>query len=203
MQGIKLINMKKSLWLFSLSVVIVLQSCIKNDPVLYTNALAEIDATALNANAAGLTYPVLARVVPAGRAQSTTTDSTLRRYAQTYRLRVNLVGPQSSKDETVGLEFFTSPITSFGVPATISGQLPALTATTLTISDAIVGTHFAALPGTITIPAKSSFGFIDLKILPSPSGPGEGRFVGIKLNNSGTIKTSVNYSQLGLVIDQR
>lgn len=177
--------------------------CIKNDPVIVSSAFAEFDATALNANAAGLTYPILGRNPGYGRVANTT-DSTLRRYAQTIRLRVNLVGPQSAKDETVGYVIFTtSPITTFAMPATITGQTPAAATATLNVTLAAAGTDFTALSGTLIIPKNSSFGYLDLPILAKTATAGEGKFVGLTLNNAGTIKASVNYSQLGLVIDQR
>jgi hypothetical protein len=177
--------------------------CIKNDPVIVAGAVAEFDATAVNANAAGLTYPILGRNPGYGRVANTT-DSTLRRYAQTIRLRVNLVGPQSANDETVGYTLFTTlPVTTFAMPATITGQNPAAAATTLNVTLAVAGTDFTALSGTLTIPKNSSFGYLDLPILAKAATAGEGKFVGFTLNNTGTIKASVNYSQLGLVIDQR
>jgi len=194
--------MKKYISLFTIS-ALLLAGCIKNDPVIYTNSVAEIDATALNANAAGLTYPIMTRVLRDGRATSTTADSTLRRNAQTVKIRINLVGPQSTKDETVGYETFSSPVTTFNVPATITGQTPSAPAASLTISNAVAGTNFAALSGTVTIPANSSFGYIDLSVLPTTSTAGAGRFVGIRLNSTGSIKPSINYSELGLIIDQR
>jgi hypothetical protein len=177
--------------------------CIKNDPVIVAAAVAEFDATAVNANAAGLTYPILGRNPGYGRVANTS-DSTLRRYAQTIRLRVNLVGPQSAIDETVGYTLFTTlPVTTFAMPATITGQLPAAAAAPLNVSLAVAGTDFTALSGTLTIPKNSSFGYLDLPILAKAATAGEGRFIGLTLNNLGTVKASVNYSQLGLVIDQR
>ncbi len=203
--------MKKYISLLTIS-ALLFAGCVKNDPVLYTNTVAEIDATALNANAAGLTYPIMPRVLRDGRATSTTADSTLRRYAQIVKIRINLVGPQSSKDETVSYETFASPVTTFAFPATLlftsavgtaGRQQPGSAAATLNITTAVAGTHYAALPGTVTIPANSSFGYIDLSVLPTASTAGEGRFVGIRLTNTGSIKPSVNYSELGLIIDQR
>jgi hypothetical protein len=201
MLATKKTNMKKYISLFTIS-ALLLAGCIKNDPVLYTDSVAEIDATALNANAAGLTYPILPRVLRDGRA-SATTDSTLRRNPQTVKIRVNLVGPQSTKDETVGYETFSSPVTTFNFPATATGQTPSAPAAALTITNAVVGTNYAALPGTVTIPANSSFGYIDLVILPTASTPATGRFVGIRLTSTGSIKPSENYKELGLIIDQR
>lgn len=195
--------MKKNIVTTIILALFLFTGCIKNDPVIVATAVAEFDATALNANAAGLTYPILGRNPGYGRVANTT-DSTLRRYAQTIRLRVNLVGAQSTKDETVGYTLFTTlPVTTFAMPATISGQTPAAAAATLNVSLAAAGTDFTAVSGTLTIPKNSSFGYLDLPILAKTATAGEGRFVGFTLNNSGTIPASVNYSQLGLVIDQR
>ncbi|WP_462248543.1 hypothetical protein [Ferruginibacter sp.] len=195
--------MKKNIITTTILALFLFAGCIKNDPVIVSGAVAEFDATALNSNAAGLTYPILGRNPGYGRVANTT-DSTLRRYVQTIRLRVNLVGAQSAQDQTVGYSLFTTaPITTFAMPATISGQTPAAAAATLNVSLAASGTDFTALSGILTIPKNSSFGFLDLPILAKTATAGEGKFVGITLNNAGTIKASVNYSQLGLVIDQR
>ena len=203
--------MKKYISLFTIS-TLLLASCIKNDPVIYTTSVAEIDATALNANAAGLTYPIIPRVLRDNRASSTTADSTLRRNAQIVKIRINLVGPQSTKDETVGYETFASPVSNFVFPATLlfsspvgtaGRQQPGSASDTLAITNAVAGTNFAALPGTVTIPANSSFGYIDLSVLPTSSTPRAGRFLGIRLTSAGSIKPSENYKELGLIIDQR
>jgi len=205
--------MRKIISIITIAVLILSGGCIKNRLVVWTGAKAELDATTWNTNAAGLTYPILTRVPGYGRAVGTF-DSTIRRYPQTIRIRVNLVGPQSKKNETVGYELFSTPVTTFTMPATAScsvaqncnpawTQTPAAPSAVLAISDASQGVHFAALSGSVTIPANSSFGYIDLVILnPGPTA-GAGRFIGIKLNNNGTIPASVNYSQLGLIIDQR
>lgn len=195
--------MKKiNLFIVIFLTLVSFSSCIKNNPVILNSRVAEFDATALNSNAAGLTYPILGRIPGYGRVANTL-DSSLRRYQQTVKLRVNLVGPQSSQNETVGYEIFTSPISTFSMPATISGQTPSAAAATLTVTDAVAGTHFTALSGTLTIPANSSFGYLDLPVLnPGPTA-GSGRFIGLRLNDNGTIKASFNYRELGLVIDQR
>lgn len=179
--------------------------CIKNDPVIFTDRQVEIDATALNSNAAGLTYPILGRIPAYGRVTSNTStiDSTLRRQSGTIRIRLNLIGPQLSKAETVSYTIFSSPITSFSMGATITGQSPATAAGTLAVTDAVAGTHFTGLSGSVSFPPNSSFAYIDIPILNAPATAGAGRFLGIRLTNSGTIPPAVNYSELGLVIDQR
>ncbi len=194
--------MKKIIPIIAILTTIVLGSCIKNEPVIWTEAKAEFDASSWNANAGVLTYPILGRIPGYGRVAGTA-DSTLRRLSQTVRIRVNLVAAQSSKPETVGYELFTSPITTFAMPATIAGQTPSAAGGALAVTDAVPGTHHATLSGTLTIPANSSFGFLDLVVINPGATAGSGIFVGLKLNDKGSIKASVNYSQLGLVIDQR
>jgi len=59
------------------------------------------------------------------------------------------------------------------------------------------------LSGKVTIPANSSFGYIDITILnPGPTA-GQARFIGIQLDSTGTVLPSPNYNKVGLVIDQR
>lgn len=187
--------------------ILVFTGCIKNDPVILRDQLVEFDATSFNNNSLGfastINFPILGRNPGFGRV-SNTTDSTIRRFAQTLRIRVNLIGPQSSKDETVGFEIFGTPIITFNQPATASSQTPSAPSATLGIFDAVPGVDYA-LPTSkaLTIPANSSFGFLDLQILASPAAPGTGRFIGIRLNNTGSLKVSVNFSELGLVIDKR
>ena len=209
--------MKKIVPIIIIAFIFLLGGCIKNKPVIVQDRLAEFDATSWNANFVGVTYPVLGRIPPYGRVANSS-DSTIRRYPQSIKIRVNLNGPQSTKDETVGYDIFTSPTTVFSMPATGScapanfpatcpsgpyAQTPAAAGATLTVRDAVAGTHFTALSGTVTIPANSSFGYIDLQILNPGATAGEGRFIGFTLNNKGSIPASINYSQLGLVIDQR
>ncbi|MEP6514456.1 MAG: hypothetical protein ABJA79_11335 [Parafilimonas sp.] len=213
--------MKTKYSLAILSAVLFFTGCIKNDPVIFRDLVAEFDATSYNANSVGfstsLTYPITGRNPGYGRVANTT-DSTIRRFAQTLKLRVNLVGPQSSKDETVGYEVFSSPLVFFTMPATATcspsnfpaicpvafSQTPAASAASLGIMDAVLGTDYnLTSKGTLTIPANSSFGYLNVDILTTAPASGTGRFIGLRLNNSGSIKASLNYSELGLVIDKR
>jgi hypothetical protein len=206
----------KKFGIFSLLLtVLALSSCIKNTEVLYSDSKVEIDAATWNANAAGVTYPILGRIAKeSGRAASTTfpADSTLRRYSQTIRVRINLVGEQSAKDETVGYKTFDSPIASIVFPATTlftspigtaGRQEPAAASATLSVLTAVAGTHYGVLSGKVTIPAKSSFGYIDIAVLPQGPTAGQARFIGIQLDSSGSMRPFPNYDRIGLVIDQR
>ena len=195
--------MKRNI-LYLSCVALLFSSCIKQIEKTYAGKpVAEIDATPLNSNAVGVNYPILTRVVPEGRPISTTVDSTLRRFAKTVKLRVNLFGPQSDKEETVGYKIVGSPITTIAFPATISGQTPSRAAATLNVSDAVAGTHYTALSGKVTIPANSSFGYINLQVLDAGATASQARYLGIRLDSTGSIMPSVNYAELGLVIDQR
>ena len=194
--------MKSKFLLILFVAVASFTACIKNDRVLWEGTVAEIDANTWNANAAGLTYAILTRKPADGR-PSGTSDSTLRRWPQTIRLRINLVGAQSAQARTVGYEIFNSPITTVSMPATITGQTPSAAAATLNVINAVPGTHYTALSGTVTIPANSSFGYIDIQILRPAATAGTAAFIGIRLTDAGDIKPSQNYKEIGLVIDQR
>ncbi|HEX2533596.1 MAG TPA: hypothetical protein VHK69_07665 [Chitinophagaceae bacterium] len=181
---------------------VLLSGCIKNEEEIFSGKLAEFDATSWNANSAGLTYPIMTRIPRLNNA-SGTSDSTLRRTAGTIRIRVNLIGAQSAKEETVGYKIFSTPDTAVSVPATISGQTPAAAAARLPLLDAVAGVHYAQLSGKVTIPANSSFGFIDIPVLNTGTAAEEARFIGLQLDSTGTILPAVNYGRLGLAIDQR
>jgi hypothetical protein len=196
--------MKRNLLVFITTMSMAFVGCIKNDPVLYTDNRAEIDQNVWNANAAGQTYPNLVRVPAMNRAVASS-DSTLRRTAGTIRVRINLTGPPFNTDQTVGYTTFNAPstLTTAAFPATASGQTPAAPAGTLAVMNAVAGTHYAALSGKVTIPKDSSFGYINIQILnPGPTA-GQARFLGIRLDSTGTVLPSVNYRTLGLLIDQR
>ena len=190
--------------LAGLAALLTLGSCIKQIEKKFTGeSVAEIDAAPLNSANAIAGYPVIAKIPPDG-IPVRTADSTIRRLNGTIRVRVNLVGPQSETPQTVGYKVMpASPITSFAFPATATGQTPSAAAATLAVSNAVAGTHYTALSGLVTIPAKSSFGFIEIGILnPGPTA-GQARFLGIQLDSTGTLKPNPNYNKLGLVIDQR
>jgi hypothetical protein len=197
--------MKKINLLLIISVIFLCSSCIKQVEKKFTgNTVVEIDPTPLNSNAVGVNYPILTRIPPEGRPVATV-DSTLRRWSRSIRVRVNLVGPQTSADQTIGYKIFSTPITTVAFPATISGQTPSQSAATLTVTDAVAGTHYNITSGAnkVTIPANSSFGYIDIQILNAGASAGQAKFLGIQLDSTGTLMPSVNYRSIGLVIDQR
>lgn len=184
---------------------LALSSCIKQLEKKFTGeTVVEIDAAPLNSNASGADYPVLTRIPVGSRPLSNSLDSTIRRYNGSIQIRVNLVGPQSSSDQTVGYTVFSqSPVATVSFAATRSGQTPSRSAGTLNVLEAQAGVHYQALTGTVTIPANSSYGYITINILDAGATPAEARFLGIQLNNSGTLKPNPNYDQIGIAIDQR
>lgn len=194
---------KYSIYLVAGVTAFIFSSCIKQiDKTFQGETVVEIDATPLNSVASGQTYPILTRIARHGIPVATS-DSTLRRLNGTVRIRLNLVGPQNGTDKTIGYKIFGSPITSVSFPATASGQTPTTASGTLAVQNAVAGTHYTALSGICTIPANSSFGYIDLPILNAGSTAGQARFIGIQLDSTGTLKPNPNYNKLGLVIDQR
>ena len=212
--------MKKYSFVYIGLLSLFLSSCIKEDDKTFSGeTVAEIDYTVLNSLAVGVTYPIITRYVDVapfgGRAFVTDSDSTIRRLNNTtVRIRVNLVGPQSSKDETVAYTVFnTTSVTSvaFAVTklrtaavGTAGRQEPDRAAATLNLVSGVANTHYA-IPSTgfVTIPANSSFGYINVGILNNNVAATEARFVGIELVTGGTIRPNPNYSKLGIAIDQR
>ena len=179
-------------------------SCIKQIDKTYQGAtVVEIDPSPLNSANATAGYPVLTRI-PAFGIPLRTSDSTLRRLNGTVRIRINLVGPQSDQQQTVGYKVMAvSPLTTVSFPATATGQTPTAAAATLAVQNAVSGTHYTALSGLCNIPAQSSFGYIDVNIINGAATAGQARFLGIQLDSTGTLKPNPNYNKVGLVIDQR
>ena len=167
-------------------------ACIKNDQVLFTDTQAEFDAASWNANAAGLTYPLSIRVPGFGRVTSTA-DPLLKRTSGTILLRVNLVGAISKTDRTVDYTVFDPPITSVQYSSTII----------LDASPAVAGVHYTALPGTLTVPADSTWGYIQIPILDPGATAGQTRILGLELITNSGIKAMENYKRIALSIDQR
>jgi hypothetical protein len=201
----------KKIFLY-ISLPIVLGSCIKQLDKKFTGApVVEIDATPLNSVATGVTYPVITRIPTDAKPIVNSRDSSLRRWNGTVKIRVNLVGPQMAQDQTVGYKIFTtSPVATIAYAATLTaaqapptGQTPSAAAATLNVLPAIEGTHFEALSGKVTIPANSSFGYINVVIRNNGATAGQARFLGIQLDSTGTLLPNPNYNKLGLTIDQR
>jgi hypothetical protein len=187
---------------------LILTSCIKEDIKTFQGeSVVEIDAAVLNTRPAGVTYPIITRIPVGSRPPITSSDSTIRRLNTTrdISIRINLVGPHSSKDETVAFRIFdTPPVATVAFALTATGQTPSAGSATLTMTSAIPNTHFIiAASGIITIPANSSYGYIDVKLLNNGPTASSARFLGIELIAGGSIRPNPNYNKLGIAIDQR
>jgi hypothetical protein len=174
--------MKKRLnRILALCTIIILDSCTKNDLPVYTKAVVEFDAATWNANSAGRTYPILTRVPGYGRPVSSSDPALSRNSPGIKKFRVNLVGKQFDTPVTLQYDLFTG-----------NGG-----------STAVEGTHFK-ISRTLTIPAKSSFGEMEIEIL-NPGTPPAGQSsvdVLLILNSVEGIESSVNYRVMGLRIAQ-
>jgi hypothetical protein len=106
-----------------------------------------------------------------------TSSPLITRNTGTVRLRVNLLGPQSATERNFNYKF--NQAESSGVP----------------------GTHFEAVSGTGTIPANSSYGFVDLKILNPGPGTGSATVV-LEITDGGAVKPARNYAKIGVSISQ-
>ena len=193
-----MINMKKiTIGIFSLIASIGLFSCIKNDPVLFQDSVVEFDVAVYNTNNAytlppdSIAFPILVRVPAVGRQVSNATDSLLRRNTGSVSLRVNLVGAHRKQPTTISYRILNkNEYKLIGVVSNTNDQ-------------AVAGTHYTALPGTVTIPADSSFGFININILNPGVSSTTPRELVLMLTESGDVKPSRNYKVAGIRISQQ
>jgi hypothetical protein len=167
--------MRKLLFSISLLSCLFLGGCVKNDPVTFTDNKIEFDAATWNSNAAGFTYPIMASTPNQGFAGGT---GTLSRSTGTFKIRINLLGTQISSASTF----------NYSVVATES--------------TAIAGTHYTALSGTGTIPANSSFGFIDIPLLNPGVSSATPVVLVLELLPNGSILPNTNYAKIGFRISQ-
>ncbi len=170
--------MKRNLKLFLIipALLFAMGSCIENEPIIFTESVAEFDATVWNAPAVGTNYPILTRVAGYGRALSTTLDPLITRTSGVINFRLNLVSAQFSSDQTVSISVVTDKTT------------------------AIAGTHYT-VPTTVVIPANSSFAEIPVTVL-NP-GPTSGSVdLVLQIDGNETVKPSENFKRLGIRIPQ-
>ena len=157
--------------------IALLDGCIKNELTVFTDVVVEFDAASWNANAAGLTYPILTRVAGYGRAANTSDPMLTRTNTGIKKFRINLVGQQLPTDTDVFVVLGSG-------------------------TTAQVDRHFR-VKTPVRIPAKSSFGELEVEIL----NPGTSSATPVDLNltlsgGSGTVKVSENYKTIGLRISQ-
>lgn len=150
--------------------------CIKQNDLTFKGLQVEFDAASWNARGAGVTWPVLSRVPPYGMPVAAT-DPLITRASGTIRFRVNLIGAQQSTAQTINYSVVAASTT------------------------AVSGTHFT-IPGTLTIPANSSFGEAVINVLnPGVSSATPVNLV-LEVTGNSTIKAATELNKIGLVISQ-
>jgi len=160
--------------------LVLLGSCTKNELPVFTQAIVEFDAATWNANAPGRTYPVLTRVPGYNRAAAASDPLLTRTNPGIKKFRVNLVGKQLAEAQTITYDLYP-----------FDGG-----------STAVAGVHYN-MSKTLTIPADSSFGELEVEIL----NPGAQTGVSsvdllLLLVGNNDVKTSPNYRIIGLRIAQ-
>jgi len=184
--------MKKFLYLFAFA-ALLLNSCIENEEILWEGNLVEFDAATFNARSVvgGVSkdYTLLTRRPQYGRSVLTSAtggfaaDTVITRtWAATngvFRLRVNLVGAQRSEQQVVSYVVLPEETT------------------------AVQGTHYGALSGTVTIPANSSFGYVEIPIMdPGVSSTTAVRLV-LELRGNEVLQPNPKYDRIGINISQQ
>ncbi|MEY4661068.1 MAG: hypothetical protein RLZZ42_1020 [Bacteroidota bacterium] len=157
--------------------IALLDGCIKNELTVFTASVVEFDAASWNANGAGLTYPILTRIPGYGRVANTSDPLLTRTNTGIKKFRINLIGEQLPTDTDVFVVLGSG-------------------------TTAQVDRHFR-LKTPVRIPAKSSFGELEVEIL----NPGTSSATPVDLNltlsgGSGSVKVSENYKTIGLRISQ-
>lgn len=189
--------MKKNIiFIFSI-LALSLSGCIKEKKAIFEDSKAEFDVAANNAKFGATDFPLAIRVPPEGRA-FIAADPFITRASTGVRFRVNLIGAQRGAPATVKYRTF-----SVGATAGATVAYGAPISATLPISDAVPGVHYTALSGTVTIPANSSFGYIDIPIINPGVSANEARSIGLELIDGGDISISVNYRKVVLLISQK
>ena len=166
-------------FIIAIATISLLGSCVKNELPVFTAPVAEFDAATWNANAAGLSFPILTRVPGYGRVVSTVIDPLLTRTSPGIKkFRVNLIGKQLPTETEVYV--IHNNITS----------------------TAVAGTHYRSYTQVVKIPANSSFGEVEVDIL-NPGVAGAARTLELILS-SGTngVKSNPNYNTIRLSIAQ-
>jgi hypothetical protein len=176
--------MKKIITLILAIITISLMgSCVKNELPVFTAPVVEFDAASWNANAAGLSFPILSRVPGYGRAvisTGATPDPLLTRTSPGIKkFRVNLIGQQLPTDTDVYV--IHNNVTS----------------------TAVAGTHYRSYTPVVKIPANSSYGEVEVEIL-NPGVTGVARTLEL-IVSSGTngVMSNPNYDRIRLNIAQQ
>ena len=167
-----------------LSIPVLFSSCIKEiNKTFEGSTVVEFDATVLNSATTPFTYHVTTRVPTYGYPTPTSAALITRTTTTPVKLRVNLVGPQRSTDQTITYKVITD-----AVPAS-----PNLLA--------VAGTHYTTNTSFV-IPANTSFGEVTINIVNSGTSSTSPREVHLELVGNTEIKPSENYKRVGVRIAQ-
>jgi hypothetical protein len=189
--------MRKIYLIFLALITLSVTSCIDNEDTVIKKDFLEFDAATFNSFGLQKNYPVLSRHQSEGNYGRglTTADAVINRNSGTIRFRVNLVGPHRSTD---------TQITYSVVPGETYQTTNATTgAIIIDAQPAVQGTHFTT-SGTMTIPANSSFGIVEVQIL----NPGEAleteKLIVLELQGSegANLPANPNYRRIGILINK-
>ena len=175
--------MRKLLLVFIAFIAFAATSCIENEEIVFKGELVELDAATWNANTTGKDYPILSRV-PGENRVLLTSDPVISRTSGVIKLRVNLVGAHIDTDQEINYQVV--PNESF-----VSG--------TTNAQPAVEGTHFRT-GRKLTIPANSSFGYIEVEILNPGTALDTQKLIVIELQGNDRVKPSENEKRVGLMI---
>ncbi len=195
--------MRKIFFSLSLLSAFIISGCIKNDPVLVTGTRVEFDAATYNAPNVGVTYPLLLRQPLDGTSGGS--GNAIIRTTTKVTFRINLVGAQRSVPTVVNYKAFNvgtaagTTITYSIAPLVGVPPVPKI----VPVADAISGVHYSPLSGTVTIPATSSFGFIEVLIINGGTDINETRILGLEILDGPDYEANDNYSKVAFAISQR
>lgn len=165
-------------FILAIATVSLLGSCVKNELPVFTAPVAEFDAASWNANGAGLSFPILTRVPGYGRAVAASDPLLTRTSIGIKKFRVNLVGQQLSTDTDVYV--IMNSVTS----------------------TAVAGTHYKQFSPVVKIPAKTSFGEMEVEILnPGVAGTPKDLELILSTGTNG-VAGNPNYNKIRLRIAQ-
>ena len=153
----------------------VFTGCIKNTPATNSDSKVEFDAATWNANSVGVAYPILRTVPIYGAAGG---GASITRTLPTFQIRVNLLGAQKTTPTTFNYRV-------------VSGE-----------TTATAGVHYTPLSGTGTIPANSSYGYIDIALLNSGVSSTTPVILVLEILSNDIVAANTNYAKVGFSIAQ-
>ncbi|MFD2512919.1 hypothetical protein ACFSRY_03510 [Pontibacter locisalis] len=184
--------MKKIFLAFVAFIALATTSCIENEEITLKQDFIEMDAATYNSNGVERDYPVINRKPTPGRQVYTATtngwpaDPLINRTSGTIQLRVNLVGPHSDVAQELTYAVVPNQVYAAG---------------TINADAAVQGTHFRT-NGKVTIPANSSFGFIDVEILNPGSAHATDKLIVLELIGNDKYKPNPLDSKVAIVINK-